>query len=64
MFWVGCFGGLSYSNSFYYIVKGTYLPKELKELAVNICGVCIEIGILIAGIFGVFISNFVILNRK
>ena len=62
MFVCGIFGGLSFGNCHYLLLKNDTLEKSQKEVAIGIMGVFSESGILIASLFALFISNYVIKN--
>ena len=57
---VGITGGFSYVNCLYLVLENKSLRQTHKELAINICGLAIEVGTLAAAFFALFVSNVVI----
>jgi battenin len=64
MIFVGLMGGCSYVNCMYMILENKQLSKSQKELAVNVCSFFVDIGIVSAAFFALFISNVVITNNS
>jgi battenin len=64
MIWVGLMGGASYVNCYYLLLENDSLPKRLKELATNTASFFVDTGILAASLFGLIISNFVIVSQS
>lgn len=57
MVWVGLMGGGSYVNVMYQILESPKLPKNEKELALTMTGVCNDIGILSASLMSLLLAN-------
>ena len=62
MFSVGLIGGFSYVNCMFLVLEAKNLDTAQKEIAINICAFISEFAVLLASIFGLIISNFVITN--
>ena len=60
MFVCGLFGGGSFANCYYLLMKNETLDKSQKEVAIGIMGFLNEIGVISASLFALFISNFVL----
>ena len=63
MIFVGLMGGCSYVNCMFMVLDNKSLSKSQKELAVNVCAFFVDIGIVSAAFFALFVSNFVITNK-
>ena len=59
LFIVGICGGGCYVNVMYSIIGNKKLAFQEKELAVNICSILDEAGILSASITALIMSNFI-----
>ena len=57
MIWVGLMGGCSYVNVMYLILEDPFITKNEKELAVNLCTVTNDTGILISAIYVLLMDN-------
>ena len=57
MAWVGLMGGSSYVNVMYQILESPELPKNEKELALTLCTICNDIGILTAALTSLLLTN-------
>lgn len=57
MAWVGIMGGSTYVNVMYNILESPELPKNEKELALTLTGVCNDIGILLASLLSLLLAN-------
>ena len=62
MVWVGLMGGTGYVNSYYQMLQTPELTKSLREIAINLAGAAITLGLLAAAGTAVFVSNFVIVT--
>lgn len=58
MVWVGLMGGGSYVNINYQIVSESVLPANGKELTMNINSMTNNMGIMVATLCAMGISNF------
>ena len=59
LFIVGLFGGACYVNVMYNIISHKVLEFDEKELALNICTILDDVGIIGAAITALILSNFV-----
>jgi len=57
MVFVGLMGGGSYVNVMYQILENPKLAKNERELAIIICGIFNDIGILSASLLSLLLSN-------
>lgn len=62
MIWVGLMGGCSYVNVMYLILEDPAITKNEKELAVNLCTVTNDTGILISAIYVLLMDNTFLKN--
>lgn len=63
MIFVGLMGGCSYVNCMFMILGGNGLSKSQKEVAVNVAGFFVDVGIVSAALFAIVVSNFLITNK-
>jgi battenin len=56
MIWIGLMGGASYVNVMYLILNSKKIEEEEKELAVNICAVFNDLGVLFAATFSLVLN--------
>ena len=61
---VGLMGGASYVNCFYLIYKEKRLSKSQKEIAVNLAVFFDNLGIVMAAILAIIVSNYVIVDSE
>ncbi|MDR3549372.1 MAG: hypothetical protein P4M11_14095 [Candidatus Pacebacteria bacterium] len=59
LFIVGLFGGACYVNVMYSIISHQVLEFDEKELALNICTILDDVGIIGASVTALVLSNFV-----
>lgn len=57
MVFVGLMGGAAYVNIAYSILSSEVIPKEMKELCLNINAICSNIGITIATLITIIVDN-------
>lgn len=63
MFICGLFGGSSFVNCYYLVMKNDTIDKSVREVAIGVMGIFNEIGVISASIFSLFISNFVLTTK-
>lgn len=60
MIFVGLMGGASYVNVNYLLLNNELIEKNEKELALNICSIFNDTGILLSSLSVLFIDNFIL----
>jgi hypothetical protein len=63
MFFVGLMGGASYVNINYLLLSSEKIDPTEKELAMNICSIFNDTGVLLSSLSSLVISNFIIPNK-
>lgn len=63
MIFVGLMGGASYVNVNYLLLESDTIHNDEKELAVNICSIFNDTGVLLSSLTVLFIDNFIIRNN-
>jgi len=63
MFVCGLFGGGSFVNCYYMLMKNDTIDKSVREVAIGVMGILNEVGVISASLFALFISNFVLTNK-
>lgn len=62
MIFVGLMGGASYVNVNYLLLNHESIDKHEKELAMNICSIFNDTGVLLSSLSVLVIDNFIIKN--
>jgi hypothetical protein len=62
MLYLGVLGGLSATNCIYYVLNSPKLNKNEKEITINIQSMFSDAGILMANLFALAVSNFILPN--
>lgn len=63
MIFVGLMGGGSYVNVNYLLLNHEEIEPTEKELAMNICSIFNDTGVLLSSLFVLFIDNVVMTNN-
>eukprot|EP01016_Furgasonia_blochmanni_P034345 TRINITY_DN3695_c0_g1_i2.p1 TRINITY_DN3695_c0_g1~~TRINITY_DN3695_c0_g1_i2.p1 ORF type:complete len:497 (+),score=156.97 TRINITY_DN3695_c0_g1_i2:73-1491(+) len=63
MFWAGLVGGGYFANAMYQLMNQKTIPKELKELSVNLCSIANDVGIFCASLSTIFFDNTILKYR-
>lgn len=63
MLFVGLMGGASYVNVNYLLLSSEEITQTEKELAMNICSIFNDTGVLLSSLSTLVISNYIMPNK-